>query len=37
MNCLDVLAQQVIAMTAMEDCPVNDLYHPFARHTRIAT
>ena len=27
MNCLDVLAQQVIAMTAMEDWPVSDLYH----------
>jgi ATP-dependent Lhr-like helicase len=27
MNCLDVLAQQVIAMTAMDDWPVNDLYH----------
>jgi ATP-dependent Lhr-like helicase len=26
MNCLDVLAQQVIAMTAMEDWAVNDLY-----------
>src|SRR5262249_23069989 len=27
MNCLDVLAQQVIAMTAMEDWRVSDLYH----------
>ncbi len=27
MNCLDVLAQQIIAMTAMDDWPVNDLYH----------
>jgi ATP-dependent helicase Lhr and Lhr-like helicase len=27
MNCLDVLAQQVIAMTAMDDWPVRDLYH----------
>ncbi len=27
MNCLDVLAQQVIAMTALEDWPVTDLYH----------
>jgi ATP-dependent Lhr-like helicase len=27
MNCLDVLAQQVIAMTAMEDWLVSDLYH----------
>ena len=27
MNCLDVLAQQVIAMTAMDDWPVGDLYH----------
>ena len=27
MNCLDVLAQQVIAMTAMQDWPVSDLYH----------
>src|SRR5207247_904392 len=27
MNCLDVLAQQVIAMTAMEDWPVANLYH----------
>ena len=27
MNCLDVLAQQVIAMTAMDDWPVADLYH----------
>ena len=26
MNCLDVLAQQVIAMTAMQDWPVGDLY-----------
>ena len=25
-NCLDVLAQQVIAMTAMDDWPVTDLY-----------
>ncbi|HZZ80603.1 MAG TPA: DEAD/DEAH box helicase [Gemmataceae bacterium] len=27
MNCLDVLAQQIIAMTAMEDWPVTELYH----------
>jgi ATP-dependent Lhr-like helicase len=27
MNCLDVLAQQVIAMTAMQDWPISDLYH----------
>ena len=27
MNCLDVLAQQVIAMVAMDDWPVNELYH----------
>jgi ATP-dependent Lhr-like helicase len=26
-NCLDVLAQQVIAMVAMDAWPVNDLYH----------
>ena len=26
MNCIDVLAQQIIAMTAMDDWPVNDLY-----------
>ena len=26
MNCLDVLAQQIVAMTAMEDWPVDDLY-----------
>ncbi len=26
MNCLDVLAQQVVAMTAMDDWPVADLY-----------
>ncbi|MSQ95641.1 MAG: DEAD/DEAH box helicase [Gemmataceae bacterium] len=31
MNCLDVLAQQVIAMTAMEDWPVSDLYQLIRR------
>lgn len=27
MNCLDVLAQQIIAMTAMDDWPIAELYH----------
>ncbi len=31
MNCLDVLAQQVIAMTAMEDWPVSELYQLIRR------